>query len=91
MKQSRSVIVNGINCDLDQAHEHTTNREEIERSDLCGCFYCLATFPPVLIERWLGDGAAICPYCQIDSVVGSASGFPINDEFVKAMYQRWFS
>ena len=78
------------NWDVVEAHKHTTCRKEIETSDVCGCFCCLATFAPALVERWLGDGAAICPYCQVDSVLGSASGFPIKQEFLKAMQQRWF-
>lgn len=77
-----------------QAHRHSIrHRAEIERSQLCGCFHCLETFQSSDVERWLdeGDGTALCPHCQIDSVIGSASGYPVNTpEFLKAMQDYWF-
>lgn len=34
---------------------------------------------------------ALCPYCGADSVIGSASGFPIADaNFIRAVHDRWF-
>ena len=80
---------------LDSAQSHARdNRSELKKSTICGCFYCLATFQPIQVERWLneGTGTAICPECQIDSVIGSASGLPVeNAEFLQAMQSRWFS
>jgi hypothetical protein len=32
----------------------------------------------------------LCPYCEIDSVIGSASGYPITREFLQQMQQYWF-
>ena len=75
------------------AYQHTSrHRKEIEASEVCGCFYCLATFEPAAIEHWLneGDGTAICPECGIDSVIGARSGFPISREFLERMHQHWF-
>ena len=76
------------------AHRHSSaHRQTIEVSSICGCFYCLETFGPAEIERWLneGSGTAICPHCQIDSVLGSGSGLPIEDpEFLRAMNNHWF-
>lgn len=87
-----------MTCDLSvlkAAHLNATrHRAEVECSDLCGCFYCLATFQPAEIEEWLdeGDGTATCPKCAIDSVIGSASGYPIDDPmFLKDMHRYWFS
>ena len=34
--------------------------------------------------------AVICPHCQIDSVIGSASGFPISKDFLTEMNEHWF-
>ena len=79
--------------DYDAAYRHTSHhRAELEASDRCGCFYCLAEFPAEEIERWLneGDGTAVCPRCGVDSVIGSASGFPINRDFLSGMHHRWF-
>lgn len=77
-----------------QSHCHSLhNRSEIEASALCGCFYCCAVFPPGEITDW-GDtyepDTAACPRCGIDSVIGSASGFPVTVEFLKAMKRVWF-
>jgi len=70
---------------LELAHKKSfINKEEILSSDTCGCFFCQAVFLPNEVEEWieedisLGDTAQ-CPKCGIDSVIGSKSGFPIND------------
>ncbi len=80
---------------LDGAYMHAANnRAELAASDICGCFYCLATFGRDQVERWLNEGAgtAVCPECQIDSVIGSASGYPVADpKFLEAMHVRWFT
>jgi hypothetical protein len=79
---------------LQTAHKHSSrHRAEIQASDVCGCFYCKATYPPVAIRQWLdeGDGTALCPKCAIDSVLGSASGFPVSDSnFLTEMHEHWF-
>lgn len=77
-----------------EAHRHSIHhRAEIDASALCGCFYCCAVFPPGEITDW-GDtyepDTAACPRCGIDSVIGSASGFPMTVEFLKAMKRVWF-
>jgi hypothetical protein len=79
--------------DVDRAPAHSIrHRREILASELCGCFYCLRTFAPEEIEHWLAvEETALCPHCAIDSVLGSASGFPITAEFLQRMHARWFS
>lgn len=70
----------------------TNNKPKLLNDKLCGCFYCLKTFNPDEIERWVPDttGTAICPYCGIDSVIGEHSGYPITKEFLEKMKQHWF-
>lgn len=80
---------------LSVAHRHSAlHSAELERSDLCGCLHCTATFLPGAIGKWIDDRnapegrtgeTALCPKCGIDSVIGSASGYPITDEFLAAM------
>jgi hypothetical protein len=85
-------------CEPDYVRAHKKscrNRDEINVSSLCGCFYCLGTFAPAEVVDWVdekgGMGAtALCPMCGIDSVIGSASGFPITEDFLKRMNERWF-
>jgi len=71
--------------------------EALKKDKVCGCFYCLRIFSPSEIEYWLIDdngsdryGTAICPYCDIDSVIGESSGFPITKEFLEGMHKKWF-
>jgi hypothetical protein len=81
-----------IEPDLELAHRLCIhNREQIAQSKVCGCFYCLAIYGPSEIEHWVDDdGTPLCPKCGIDSVIGSASGFPINKKFLSKMKARWF-
>jgi len=79
-----------------QAHKHSSyHREEIMHSEICGCFYCLAIFRPGEVTDWIDEKdsigqTALCPKCGIDSVMGSASGFPISQEFLEKMRRYWF-
>jgi hypothetical protein len=78
------------------AHKHSrANREEILKSDQCGCLYCLHTFRPEEISQWCDESSspyatAVCPHCGIDSVLGDRSGHPLAPEFLAAMKKRWF-
>jgi hypothetical protein len=83
--------------DVREAHQHSNrHRENLLRSTLCGCFYCCETFSPQAIHEWIdtdesGVGqTALCPKCGIDSVLGDASGFPIERSFLERMNARWF-
>ncbi len=79
------------------------HRPEIEASELCGCYYCLRTFPPRLIVEWTDrdmdrpEGldnpgqTPLCPHCGIDSVIGSAGGDAITEELLKRLHERWFA
>ncbi len=75
-----------------RAHKHCSrHRSEIERSERCGCFYCLESFPPREIQEWTdSDTTAMCPRCGIDSVIGSASGFSLSQQFLQRMHHYWF-
>ncbi|MCZ8537225.1 cytoplasmic protein [Paenisporosarcina quisquiliarum] len=67
------------------------HRNELEDSQLCGCFYCLQTFPPSKIEEWVdNEQTALCPECGIDSVIGDKSNYPITKEFLQGMNKIWF-
>ena len=74
------------------AHKHCTNHvQEINDSFQCGCFHCQSFFKPSKIKEWLEDeGTAFCPKCGIDSVIGDASPFDIDEKFLKEMNTYWF-
>jgi hypothetical protein len=80
------------------AHRHSSqHRAEILQSDRCRCFYCLASYSPREIKDWVDEDpqeigqTALCPKCGIDSVIGSASGVPLDDDFFGEMRKAFFS
>ena len=77
-----------------QAHKQSINhRAELLASERCGCFHCGEEFAPRAITDWVQDSkdaTAFCPHCDIDAVIGDASGYPITVEFLSAMRVRWF-
>jgi hypothetical protein len=79
--------------ELQKAHQASSqHRAQIDKSDVCGCFYCLKTFAPADIREWWDNGqTAVCPHCGIDSVLGSASGVPLSAEFLAQMQKYWFA
>ena len=82
-----------MNSKIIAAHKFcTNNKEELQKDEKCGCFYCLKIFSPSEIEDWIPDtkGTAICLYCGIDSVIGEYSKFPITIEFLSEMNKYWF-
>jgi hypothetical protein len=93
-----------------QAVSHSyMNRAEIESSEACGCYRCLAVFAPTEIVRWTdstdpddedpGAGrdahhrfpgyTAVCPFCDDTAVIGSASGAPIEPNFLMVVRDYW--
>jgi hypothetical protein len=85
-------ILKTVGPDHIPAHKHCSHhRDEIERSERCGCFYCLESFLPGEINEWTDDNTtAMCPRCGIDAVIGSASGFALSNEFLQRMHEYWF-
>lgn len=82
---------------LKAAHKYSIwNWEDILESDICGCFYCMSTFFSAEIKEIcdadsLKGSTAICPECGIDSVIGSKSGYPVDDQaFLEEMRNYWF-
>jgi hypothetical protein len=82
--------------DIIRAHKRSIHhREEVLASAVCGCFHCCQIFPPAAIHDWTDHReevgqTALCPKCGIDSVIGSASAYPITQEFLVAMSAHWF-
>ncbi len=75
------------------AHQYCSNhKEQLLKDSNCGCFYCLEIFNPKEISDWVMDtsGTAICPYCDIDSIIGESSGYPITKDFLEKMREYWF-
>jgi len=68
------------------------HRAEIEASGRCGCFFCFRSFASADIKTWIdAKQTALCPRCGVDSVIGSASQYRIDDVFLRGMHQHFFS
>ena len=71
------------------------NWESVKNSRLCGCYYCCGIFPSseVTENDWVPDlhgRTVLCPYCSIDSVIGDASGIPIQEDILEELHDYWF-
>ncbi len=81
---------------LKKAHDACfENKKQILQSDQVGCFYCKRIYPAkdVVEEDYVqdkNDGTAMCPHCDIDSVIGDASGYNITTDFLEDMHEMWF-
>ena len=80
---------------MNNARTHCTgNRRELESSVQARCIYCTQTFAPDKIVEWITDSSsesAVCPHCDVDAVIGSASGIPLQDDQLFAdLRKHWF-
>ena len=90
--------MNSFDTYIEAHHACSNHKEALSKDKVCGCFYCLRIFDPALIEDWIIDdnpidrgGTAICPYCDVDAVIGKSSGYPITEEFLRGMKKVWFN
>ena len=74
------------------AHQFCTrNRASIEKSSKAGCFYCRTMFNPSTITEWIDDElTAMCPICEIDSVICNLDVPDMDLPFLNEMHKRWF-
>lgn len=75
----------------DFQNHSVNNREEILKSKQCGCFHCLKIFKPEEIKNWIDEEkTAICPFCDVDSVIGDNLGVVIDESLLKIIHDDWF-
>jgi hypothetical protein len=80
-------------------NECSWNRGTLAVSQLAGCFSCLEIYPATLVTDWGGEIArdtgdlvwvsALCPICQVDSVLPSAT-VPLTKRLLYRMSRVWF-
>lgn len=79
---------------ISQAHKQSSkHKDQINHSQICGCFYCQETFTPNQIHFWIKENGAVetavCPLCGIDAVLGDR--YPVEDTlFLKEMHDYYF-
>ena len=71
------------------------NWKSVKDSKMCGCYYCCNIFPSTEVtdEDWtldLNGRTVLCPRCGIDSVIGDASGIPIQKDALEEYYEVQF-
>ncbi|MGL9730327.1 cytoplasmic protein [Enterococcus sp. DIV0756] len=76
------------------AHKYSIyNKKMLEKSELCGCFYCCLLFQYEGIKEWIDgtpDPTALCPNCGIDSVIPRSEEYSLSVEFLEEMRGVWF-
>lgn len=67
------------------------NRHLIEQSTNAGCFQCCKIYPISEIKNYTDkEKTCICPFCNVDSIVGDNCGFVLNEEILKKAKLFWF-
>lgn len=79
-------------AELKEIHKLCNNhRAALEKSNLCGCFYCRQTFKPSEIYEWVDyEDTALCPKCGIDSVLALDDTMD-NTAMLLDMSMYWFN
>ncbi len=66
------------------------NKEIIKKSNKVACYYCLNIYDATHIRDYTDDNTAICPFCDVDTIIGDATNYPIEDKnFLEHMY--WYA
>lgn len=67
------------------------NKEEVMKSSYCGCYNCTKIFTPDMIVEYIDNGqTVVCPFCGIDSVLGSTMGYDFNLKFLTKLKKDIF-
>ena len=81
--------------EIEEVHKHTfANQNEIKKSIKCKCVHCDKTFDKNKIKEWIKDKdglTAVCPYCDVDAVIGDASGIIFDDILFKQIKEYFFN
>lgn len=79
--------------EYEQARQHSIeNRQEIKKSKQVLCYYCKRVYTSNEIKDYATDekdDTAICPHCNVDTVIGDASGLPVTCEHF-AKHIHWY-
>jgi hypothetical protein len=84
--------------ELIQLHKQSfKNKEACATASVCGCFKCLAIFPPTEIKEWHeekrvdGGFTALCPKCRIDAILPESKDTKITSSLLKKMQENFFN
>jgi hypothetical protein len=90
-------MVGGLDASEQTSRHSWHNRDEVLASDTCACYHCLRTFVPADLDDddWADEAGApastaLCPFCGIDAVLGSASGIALESATLRKLREHWF-
>jgi hypothetical protein len=67
------------------------NRHIVEYSTNAGCMYCQKIYPISEIKSYTDNQkTCLCPYCNVDAVIGDKSGYEINEKSLSNANKYWF-
>lgn len=78
---------------LEKLHTYCSNNKElITFSNKCYCFYCNKVFSSNEIKEYIGEylDTALCPNCNINSIIPDAIDEELNENIIKNMNKYWF-
>jgi len=61
--------------------------QAVKQNRSCGCYFCLNTWEAVDITHYLPDQSALCPNCNVDSILVDVT----DPEALGAGLERWFT
>lgn len=71
----------------DACKEAFRNRDKLLAAKRAGCYQCIRAFFVTDITEWTDGGqTAICPHCDIDSVLANVT----DASLLAKMNERWF-
>lgn len=86
-----AITSDAARCIAAKVHA-SKHRVEVQASARCGCFFCFRQFPPSSIKAWTeANQTALCPHCGVDSVIGNASPYQLDDKFLRRMHGQFFA
>lgn len=79
-------------CLMKKLHVYSSNNKKlINSSNKCYCFYCKNTINKEDIKKYIDDDkTAMCPKCDIDSIIPDSIEEKIDDKIISAMHDYWF-
>lgn len=77
---------------LKKLHTYSShNKNLIDVSEKCYCFYCKSVVDAKEITEFLDNGqTAKCPKCKIDAIIPDAIDEEINESTINEMNEYWF-
>jgi len=76
---------------LKEIHKNSMFNKHFINNKKCGCFYCESIFEGSIITEYTDSNrTALCPNCNLDSVIYEKDNLEITQDLLNQMNARWF-